>query len=127
MESIQVRNPRGEELRFVDQEELARAITGGAVTADWQIFESLSGQWVAMDGRGVSGRLPGTPARKSPRSKEVVLIYPAAECAAPGNLSSEMNTDPLDLVSILTPDEIDRVLGRRPRSGGPQTAVASMG
>jgi hypothetical protein len=127
MESIQVRNPRGEELRFLDQEELARAITGGAVTADWQIFESLSGQWVAMDGRGVSGRLPGTPARMSPRSKEVVLIYPAAESAAQGNFSSEVNTDPLDLVSILTPDEIDRVLGRRPRSDGPQAAIANSG
>lgn len=126
MDSIQVRNPRGEELRFPNQEELARAIADGAVTAEWQVFESLSGQWVVVDGRGAAGRLPGTPARMSRRSRDIVLIYPTAEGAAPGN-SSEANTDPLDLVSILTPDEIDRVLGRRPRSEGPEAAIASIG
>jgi hypothetical protein len=127
MDSIQVRNPRGEELRFPNQEELARAIADGAVTAEWQVFESLSGQWVVVDGRGAAGRLPGTPARMSRRSRDIVLIYPTAEGEAPGNSSSEANTDPLDLVSILTPDEIDRVLGRRPRSEGPEAAIASIG
>jgi len=127
MESIRVRNPRGEELDFPDQEQLARAFTDGAITDEWLVFESLSGEWVAWDGYAVSGVPSATPAQMPRRSRDIVLIYPSAEEAAPSNSTSGTTTDPLDLVSLLTPGEIDRVLGRHPRSGGEQATVASIG
>ena len=126
MESIWVRNPRGEERHFPDQEQLARAFADGAVTAEWVVFESLSGQWVALEGCAVSGTFSATPAQMPRRSREIVLIFPSGEAAAPMDSAVEATRDPLDLVSILTPEEIDRVLGRRSRSGGPEATVAGI-
>jgi hypothetical protein len=59
------------------------------------------------------------------RSREVVLIYPPEEATVSRNSAPDTGPDPLDLVSILTPDEIDRVLGRRPRDSGPETSLGT--
>lgn len=118
MEPIRVRNPRGEELTFTDPDELGRAIAQGAITPEWTVYESGSGQWSP-----VSGPEAGVIAQQAPaearRSREIVLIFPAAEDAPPRSSGPETGPDPLDLVSILTPDEIDRVLGRSPRVSRP--------
>lgn len=126
MESIRVRSPRGEELSFPDQERLSGAFADGAITAEWLVYERLSGEWVALGDSAGAGTPAATPAGTPRRSRDIVLIYPSSEGAVPGNSYSDATTDPLDLVSILTPGEIDRVLGRSPRAGGNE-AMASIG
>jgi hypothetical protein len=125
MEPIRVRSPRGEELSFSDQEQLSRAFADGAITAEWLVYERLSGEWLALGDSAGSGTLSVTPAGTPRRSRDIILIYPS-EGAGPGNSYSDATTDPLDLVSILTPGEIDRVLGRRRQVGG-GGAMAGMG
>jgi hypothetical protein len=121
MEPIRVRNPRGEELTFTDPAELGRAVAQGTITPEWTVYESASGEWSRVSGSegGVIAEPTSAVAR---RSREVVLIFSPEEAAPTRSSGPETGPDPLDLVSILTPDEIDRVLGRRPRLSGPDAS-----
>lgn len=117
MTRIKTRNPAGGEYSFYSREEFTKAIEGGGVTAEWQVYHSASGRWLPISAHPAFGqvrkRRDSAPQRPPQRTSDLVLIYPESETPRPRNSAPQRpptdETDP-----VLDPAEIDRVLRPRP-------------
>jgi hypothetical protein len=117
MTRIKTRNPTGGEYSFYSREEFAKAIEGGGVTPEWQVYHSASGRWLPISAHPAFGqvrkRRESGPQRPPQRTSDLVLIYPESDTPRPRTSAPQHpptdETDP-----VLDPAEIDRVLRPRP-------------
>jgi hypothetical protein len=138
MPPIRARTATGAEFSFPTREEFARAVAGGRITEDWEVFHLRARRWLPVTvhpafsaashpaGSAIdpaSSPLPPATSRRQ-RTRELVLIYPERGPSADTHGAQEPEADPFDSGPILAPDEIQRVLFA-PRRSDPHAATAT--
>jgi hypothetical protein len=123
MTHIKTRNPAGGEYSFYSRAEFVRAIERGGLSADWQVFHAASGRWLPISAHPAYAqtvRKRESTGERSPRTSDLILIYPEDGKGAPKHPAPA--PDPVDHDGpVLAPDEIDRVL--RPRDSNPHPTI----